>query len=138
MGVHVAEIRVSTHGSGDITDISAGVEEVVGTSGARDGIVNVFVAHSTAAIALMECESGAMLDFKELMDRLAPPEGDYHHNRSAGDTNAHSHMQAALLGPSETIPLKDGQLQAGTWQQIVLVDFDDQPRERRVIVQVIA
>ena len=138
MGVHVAEIRVSTHGSGDVTDITAGVEEVVRTSGASDGIVNVFVAHSTAAIALIECESGGMLDFKELMDRLAPPDADYHHNRTAGDTNAHSHLQAAVIGPSESIPLKDGQLQAGTWQQIVLVDFDDQPRERRVIVQVLS
>jgi len=138
MSVHSAQIRVSTHGGGDITDITPGIEEVVSTSGMQDGLVNVFVAHSTAGIALIENESGGMLDFKELLDRLVPNDGDYHHNRTAGDTNAHSHLQAALLGPSETVPLKDGQMQVGTWQQFVLIDFDDRPRERRVVVQVVS
>ena len=89
--------------------------------------MNVFVAHSTAAITLMEYEQGGVRDMQDLMDRLVPPGADYNHNRMAGDTNAHSHLQAAIVGPSETAPVKDGQLVTGTWQQFVLVDFDDHP-----------
>ena len=137
MAVHSAQIRVSTEGNGDIIDITKGVQEVVATSGARDGVVNVFVVHSTAAIGLMEYEPGGVEDFRVLMDRLVPPEADYNHNRMAGDTNAHSHLQAAIVGPSETAAVKDGHLVTGTWQQFVLVDFDDSPRQRTVMVQVV-
>jgi secondary thiamine-phosphate synthase enzyme len=136
--VHSAQIRVSTEGNGDIIDITKGVQEVVETSGATDGIVNVFVVHSTAAISLMEYEPGGVEDFRGLMDRLVPPSGDYNHNRMAGDTNAHSHLQAAIVGPSETVPVRDGHLQTGTWQQFVLVDFDDHPRDRTIMVQVLS
>lgn len=138
MTVHSAQIRVSTEGNGDIIDITKGVQEVVETSGASDGVVNVFVVHSTAAIGLMEYEPGGVEDFRSLMDRLVPPAGDYNHNRMAGDTNAHSHLQAAIVGPSETVPVKDGHLQTGTWQQFVLVDFDDHPRDRTIMVQVLS
>ena len=72
------------------------------------------------------------------MDRLVPPDADYNHNRMAGDTNAHSHLQAAIVGPSETVPVKDGHLHTGTWQQFVLVDFDDHPRDRTIMVQVLS
>jgi secondary thiamine-phosphate synthase enzyme len=138
MAVHSAQIRVSTEGNGDIIDITKGVQEVVATSGARDGVVNVFVVHSTAAIGLMEYEPGGVQDFRVLMDRLVPPSANYNHNRMAGDTNAHSHLQAAIVGPSETVPVKDGHLQTGTWQQFVLVDFDDHPRDRTIMVQVLS
>jgi secondary thiamine-phosphate synthase enzyme len=138
MAVHSAQIRVSTEGNGDIIDITKGVQEVVATSGARDGVVNVFVVHSTAAIGLMEYEPGGVEDFRVLMDRLVPPAASYNHNRMAGDTNAHSHLQAAIVGPSETVPVKDGHLQTGTWQQFVLVDFDDHPRDRTIMVQVLS
>jgi secondary thiamine-phosphate synthase enzyme len=134
--VHSAQIRVSTEGNGDIIDITPGVQEVVDTAGIADGLVTVFVAHSTAAISLIEYEQGGVRDLRELMERLIPGDQDYHHNRMAGDTNAHAHLRAAVLGPSETVPLKDGRLQTGTWQQFVLVDFDDQPRNRTVMVQV--
>jgi secondary thiamine-phosphate synthase enzyme len=137
MAVHSAQIRVSTEGHGDVIDITKGVHEVVETAGIGNGIVNVFVAHSTAAIALIEYEPGGVRDLRDLMDRLVPPSPDYHHNRLAGDTNAHSHLQAAIIGPSETVPVRDGHLHAGTWQQFVLVDFDDHPRERTVMVQVV-
>lgn len=137
MAVHSAQIRVSTEGDGDIIDITRGVEEVVATAGIDDGIVSVFVGHSTAAIALIEYEAGGVDDLRELMERLVPQNGDYHHNRTAGDTNAHAHLRAAVLGPSELVPLKDGRMQSGTWQQFVLVDFDDSPRQRTVTVQVI-
>jgi secondary thiamine-phosphate synthase enzyme len=138
MGVHTAQIRVSTEGNGDIIDITRGVQEVVNTARASHGLVNVFVAHSTAAITLIEYEDGGVKDLRELMERLVPGDGDYHHNRTAGDSNAHAHLRAAVIGPSETVPLKDGHLQTGTWQQFVLVDFDDRPRQRIVNVQVIS
>jgi secondary thiamine-phosphate synthase enzyme len=137
MAVHSAQIRVSTEGDGDIIDITRGVEEVVATAGISDGLVSVYVAHSTAAISLIEYESGGVRDLRELMERLVPQAGDYQHNRTAGDTNAHAHLRAAVIGPSEVVPLKDGRLQTGTWQQFVLVDFDDSPRQRTVTVQVI-
>ena len=138
MTVHTAQVRVSTEGDGDIIDITRGIEEVVETSGIKDGIVNVFVAHSTAAITLIEYEQGGVQDFKELMDLLVPPNATYHHNEIQGDTNAHAHLQAAVIGPSETVPVKDGRVLTGTWQQFVLVDFDDHPRERTVMVQVLS
>jgi secondary thiamine-phosphate synthase enzyme len=137
MAVHSAQIRVSTEGNGDIIDITPGVQEVVATAGIEDGLVTVFVAHSTAAISLIEHEPGGVRDLCEVMERLIPTGDEYHHNRMAGDTNAHAHLRAAVLGPSEIVPLKSGRLQTGTWQQFVLVDFDDSPRERTVMVQVL-
>lgn len=138
MPVHSAQIRISTEGNGDIIDITPGVQEIINTAGISDGLVNVFVAHSTAAVSLIECEPGGVRDLREVMERLIPSDQDYHHNRMAGDTNAHAHLRAAVIGPSEVVPLKDGRLQTGTWQQFVLVDFDDSPRQRTVMVQVIA
>jgi secondary thiamine-phosphate synthase enzyme len=137
MAIHSAQIRISTEGDGDIIDITPGVQEVVDTAGIRDGVVNVFVAHSTAAVSLIEYEPGGVQDLRELMERLVPRDDDYEHNRRAGDTNAHAHLRAAVIGPSEVVPLKDGRLQTGTWQQFVLVDFDDRPRDRTVMVQVL-
>ena len=137
MAVHSAQIRISTEGNGDIIDITPGVHEVVATAGIADGLVNVFVAHSTAAIGLIEYEPGGVRDLRELMERIVPQDRDYQHNRMAGDTNAHAHLRAAVIGPSEAVPLKDGRLLTGTWQQFVLVDFDDQPRNRTVMVQVL-
>ena len=137
MPVHSAQLRVSTEGNGDIIDITPGVQEVIATAGIDDGLVTVFVSHSTAAIGLIENEPGGVRDLKELMERLVPTEDDYQHNKMAGDTNAHAHLRAAVLGPSEVVPLKNGRLVTGTWQQFVLVDFDDSPRERTVMVQVL-
>jgi secondary thiamine-phosphate synthase enzyme len=138
MAVHSAQIRVSTEGNGDIIDITPGVQEVVATAGIDDGLVTVFVAHSTAAVALIENEPGGVRDLREIMEQLIPTDADYHHNKMAGDTNAHAHLRAAVIGPSEVVPLKGGRLQTGTWQQFVIVDFDDSPRERTVMVQVLA
>jgi secondary thiamine-phosphate synthase enzyme len=137
MPVHSAQIRVSTEGDGDTVDITRGVEEIVDTAGISEGTVSVFVAHSTAAITLIEYETGGVADLRDLMERLVPTGADYHHNRTAGDSNAHAHLRAAVIGPSEVVPVKAGRLQTGTWQQFVLVDFDDRPRERTVMVQVI-
>ena len=138
MAVHSAQIRVSTEGNGDMIDITRGVQEVVDTARASDGLVTVFVAGSTAAVTLIEYEEGGVADLRGLMNRLVPPKGSYEHDRIAGDTNAHAHLQAAVIGPSETVPLKDGRMQTGTWQQFVLADFDDRPRERTVMVHVLS
>ena len=137
MPVHSAQIRISTDGDGDVVDITPGVEEVVDTSSISEGLVNVFVRHSTAAIALVEHEPGGVQDLNDLMERLVPRGERYEHNALNGDTNAHAHLRAAVIGPSEIVPLKDGRLQTGTWQQFVLIDFDDRPRDRTVLVQVV-
>jgi len=100
--------------------------------------VTVFVTGSTAAVTTMEYEPGGVSDLRKLLDRLIPAQGDYEHNRLNHDTNSHAHLRAALIGPSETIPLLDGKLALGTWQQIVLIDFDDRPRERTVTVQIVS
>jgi secondary thiamine-phosphate synthase enzyme len=130
-------LRLDTPGNGDIVDITPGVESVVQTTGLQRGLVSVFVTGSTAAITTMEYEPGGVSDLQALLDRLIPPRGEYEHNRLNHDTNAHAHLRAAVIGPSETVPLVDGRLVLGTWQQLVLIDFDDRPRTRSVRVQVL-
>jgi secondary thiamine-phosphate synthase enzyme len=95
------------------------------------------VRGSTAAIATMEFEPGGVHDLRELLERLIPTQGDYEHNRLNHDTNSHAHQRATLVGPSEAVPIAGGRLATGTWQQLVLIDFDDRPRERTVVVQVL-
>ena len=136
MPTHSGEIQLRTAGDGDTIDLTEGVERIVAQSGVRDGLVSVFVPGSTAAVTTMEFERGGIHDLKAAMDRLIPAEGDYEHNRLNRDTNSHAHMRAAIVGPSDTVPLKDGTLRLGIWQQIVLLDFDDRPRERTVVVTV--
>ena len=136
MATHTGELRFSTSGDGDVIDLTAGVESVVSQSGVSEGVVSVFVPGSTAAVTAMEFEPGGVHDLRAAFDRLIPHEGDYEHNRLNHDTNSHAHIRAAIVGPSETLPLHDGRIVRGTWQQLVLVDFDDRPRERTVVVQV--
>jgi secondary thiamine-phosphate synthase enzyme len=135
--VHAGQLRFSTEGDGDVIDITAGVQSVVAQAGADNGVVSVFVPGTTAAVTTMEHERGGVHDLRETLDRLVPREGSYEHNRLAGDTNSHAHIRAAIVGPSETLPVRDGQLDLGTWQQVVLIDFDDRPRQRTVVVQVL-
>jgi secondary thiamine-phosphate synthase enzyme len=131
-------LRLDTPGNGEIVDITPGVASVIRTSGADRGLVAVFATGSTVAVTTMEYEPGGVSDLQALLDRLVPPVSDYEHNRLNGDTNAHAHLRAAVIGPSETIPVVDGRPVLGTWQQIVLIDFDDRPRSRLVTVQVVA
>ena len=118
-------------------DLTEGITSVVEQSGVDQGVVSVFVPGSTAAVTTMEFEPGGVHDLREALERLVPREGDYEHNRLNADTNSHAHIRAAVVGPSETVPIRDGRLETGTWQQVVLVDFDDRPRERMVLVSVI-
>jgi secondary thiamine-phosphate synthase enzyme len=136
MAVHAAELRFSTQGDGDVVDITGEAEGMVAELGATSGLVLAFVRGSTAAISTMEFEPGGVHDLREMLERLIPTHGDYEHNRLNHDSNSHAHQRATLIGPSETIPIVEGRLALGTWQQLVLIDFDDRPRERTVVVQV--
>jgi secondary thiamine-phosphate synthase enzyme len=131
-------LRLDTPGLGHIVDITEGVGRVVATTGVERGIVTAFAIGSTVALTTMEYEPGGVTDLQALLERLIPVAGDYEHNRLNGDTNAYAHLRAAIIGPSETVPLLDGRLGLGTWQQLVLIDFDDRPRTRTVTVQVVS
>ena len=137
MAAHTGQLRFSTEGDGDVIDITAGVQSVVQQAGISNGIASVFVPGSTAAVTAMEHERGGIQDLRDTLDRLVPPGRDYEHNRLNNDTNSHAHIRAAIVGPSETLPVRDGRLEMGTWQQVVLVDFDDRPRQRTVVVHVL-
>jgi secondary thiamine-phosphate synthase enzyme len=135
--VHTSELSLSTRGDGDVVDITDQVRAAVTESGVAEGQASAFVRGSTAAVTTMEFEPGGVHDLRALFDRLIPVEGDYEHNRLNHDTNSHAHQRASVVGPSEVVPVKSGGLALGTWQQLVLIDFDDRPRERTVVVQVI-
>jgi secondary thiamine-phosphate synthase enzyme len=138
VAVHTGELRLATQGDADVIDITADVERLVAEGPIKDGLVTAFVRGSTAAITTMEFEPGGVADLRALLDRLVPVEGDYEHNRLNHDTNSHAHQRASLIGASNQVPLVSGRLALGTWQQLVLIDFDDRPRERTVVVQVVA
>ena len=138
MTVHTGLLRLETEGEGQIVDLTEGVLAVVRQSGVDHGAVCVFVTGSTAAVTTMEYEPGGVADLQALLERLVPRTGEYQHNVLNHDDNAHAHLRASLVGPSETVPLVAGQLVLGTWQQVVLIDFDDRPRRREVHVQVLS
>jgi secondary thiamine-phosphate synthase enzyme len=138
MSVHSGELKLSTRGDTDLIDITDEVESIVGDGPISDGVVTAFVRGSTAAVTTMEYEPGGVADLRAMLDRLIPVEGDYEHNRLNHDTNSHAHQRASLVGASEQVPVSGGRLALGTWQQLVLIDFDDRPRERTVIVQMVS
>ncbi|SRR6266498_157628 len=129
-------ISLSTRGDNDIHDLTDEVASAAKSSGVRNGLVTVFVPGSTAGITAIEHEPGMIRDLQEFLDRSAPMGAKYHHNHG-GESNGHAHVRAAFIGPSLTVPLIEGRLGLGTWQQIVLIDFDDRPRKREVTVQVL-
>jgi secondary thiamine-phosphate synthase enzyme len=137
MAVGGGMLRFQTPGNGDIVDLTEGVARIVATSGVERGVAAVFAIGATVAVTTMEYEPGGISDLQRLLDRLIPVQGDYEHNRLNHDSNSHAHLRAAIIGPSETIPVADGRLTLGTWQQIVLIDFDDRPRERTVAVHLL-
>jgi secondary thiamine-phosphate synthase enzyme len=138
VAVHTADLRLATQGDTDVIDVTADVQRVVGEGPIDDGVVTAFVRGSTAAITTMEFEPGGVADLRDLVNRLVPVEGDYEHNRLNHDTNSHAHQRASLIGASDQVPLVHGRLALGTWQQLVLIDFDDRPRDRTVVVQVVS
>lgn len=136
MAIHTAELRFSTRGDSDVIDITGEVQGLLAEVGATSGQVLAFVRGSTAAISTMEFEPGGVHDLRAMLERLIPTRGEYEHNRLNHDSNSHAHQRATVIGPSETVPIVDGRLVLGTWQQLVLIDFDDRPRERTVVVQI--
>jgi secondary thiamine-phosphate synthase enzyme len=142
MAVHGGLLRLSTPGNGAIVDLTEGLRSIVRRSQVSDGVAVVFAVGATVAVTTMEHEPGGVRDLRETLERLvpvAPPGGgDYAHNVRNADDNAHAHLRASIVGPSETVPLVAGRLVLGTWQQLVLIDFDDRPRRREVHVQVVS
>ncbi len=130
------EIRLNTQDRHEIHDITARVAEIVQKSGIKTGILNVFNVGSTGAVGSMELERGLAHDIAALLDRLVPLDGEYDHQQTAKDANAHSHLQATLIGPSLTVPVRDGKPVLGTWQQIFFLECDVRPRRRTIIVTV--
>jgi secondary thiamine-phosphate synthase enzyme len=130
------KISLGTRGKTDIINITDQVADIVARSGLTAGIVTIFVAGSTAGLTTIEYESGLIADFRALWNRIAPENLRYEHNERWGDGNGYSHVRASLLGGSLTVPFDGRQLTLGTWQQIVLVDFDNRARQREIIVQV--
>jgi secondary thiamine-phosphate synthase enzyme len=138
VAVHTGELQLSTQGDADVIDIGDGVQRVVSAAEIDEGLATAFVRGSTAAVTTMEYEPGGIADLQALLDRLIPAAGDYEHNRLNHDTNSHAHQRASIVGSSESVPVAGGRLGLGTWQQLVLIDFDDRPRERTVVVQVVS
>ncbi len=128
---------ISTEGHCDVVNVDDQVHEIVRESGIRNGVVNVSGRGSTLGITTLEYEPGCVSDLQRALDKIAPPTSDYAHNARWGDDNGFSHLRSALLGTARSYPLINGELGTGTWQQIVLCDFDDRPREREITVTVI-
>ena len=129
--------EISSRGQGHAHDVTDAVSAAVTQSGIRAGIVTVFVGGSTAGITTIEFEPGAIGDLNGLFERLAPRDGEYRHHLQWGDDNGSSHVRAALLGPSVTVPFVDRTLTLGTWQQVMLLEFDTRARRREVVVQIV-
>ncbi|OPY74494.1 MAG: hypothetical protein A4E64_02246 [Syntrophorhabdus sp. PtaU1.Bin058] len=130
-------ITVNTRGSGDLIDITREVSLILDRSGMQTGNLTVFVSGSTAGITTFEYEPGLIEDIRECYEKIAPSHMHYHHDDTWGDANGFSHVRAALTGPSLTIPFQDGKPLLGTWQQVVLAEFDNRPRKRQLTVQII-
>ena len=137
MTVKTTTISLSTQGHVDIRDITDQLANAVSNSGLTAGTVTIFCPSATSALTTIEYESGALSDLRRLFDEIIPSNREYAHNQRWHDGNGHSHVRAALLGPSLTIPFVDGQLTLGTWQQVIYVDFDNRPRQRKLVVQLV-
>ncbi len=135
MTIVTDRIHVSTRGDSEIRDLTGSVRDLVSKHRFQHGQALVFVSGSTAGITTLELEPGLLEDVPALFERLAPRDAHYHHEDTWHDGNGHSHVRAALLGCSVTIPFTDGELLLGSWQQVVLIDFDNRPRQRDVVVQ---
>lgn len=131
------ELKLNTQGHADIQDITDQVEGAVRDSGLQAGIVTLFCPGATGGLTTIEYESGVVSDLQGVLDEIVPPDRDYRHHLRWGDDNGHSHVRAALVGPSLTVPFVAGRLTLGTWQQVVFLDFDTRARSRRLVVQIL-
>ena len=134
--VITSKISLQTKGNGDTIDITSQIQDEINVNNINSGTVTVFVSGSTAGLTTIEYEPGVVSDFEEMFERIIPKGMKYEHDRAWGDGNGHSHVRASLLGPSLVLPFSDKRLILGTWQQIILVDFDNRPRSRQVVLQI--
>ncbi len=137
MAVKTDYISVSTKGNRDVVDLTPGLRKIIGRSGVTDGIATVFSPGSTAAVTTIEYEPGLKKDIDAFLERIAPYGARYCHHETWHDDNGSSHLQAALIGPSVTVPVVQGEPALGTWQQVVLIDCDTRPRKREIVVQIV-
>ena len=136
MTVSCKRIQISTGGRGETINVTAEIAREVTNSGVNSGVVTVFIPGSTAGVTTVEFEPGLVADMKDMWERIIPEEMNYEHNKAWGDGNGHSHVRASLVGPSITIPFIHKRLTLGTWQQVVIIDFDARPRSREIILQI--
>ena len=137
MPVETHRINVKTHGDSQVLDLTPQLVEVLGGAGITDGIATLFVVGSTAGITTFEYEPGLIRDLKEFYEKAAPANRHYHHDDTWGDANGFSHVRAAFTGPSLTIPFEKGKVLLGTWQQVVLAEFDNRARDRQIVVHIL-
>jgi secondary thiamine-phosphate synthase enzyme len=137
MPVSTKTITIISNGENDIIDITRQIDEAIKESTLQDGMVVIFVSGSTAAITTIEYEPGLKKDFPKMLDRIAPRGIEYEHDNTWHDGNGHSHVRASLIGPSLTVPFKDGRMMLGVWQQVVVVEMDTRRRERTIVLQII-
>jgi secondary thiamine-phosphate synthase enzyme len=137
MGCHLETMELAGTAGIDLHEVTGLTQAVVARSGIRDGLATVHVAGSTGAVTTIEYESGALADLLDCLESLAPMDGFYKHNERWHDGNGYSHLRAALMGPSLSVPVTHGSLALGTWQQILVLDFDNKPRQRKVLIQVL-
>ncbi|MCJ7594011.1 MAG: secondary thiamine-phosphate synthase enzyme YjbQ [Desulfobacterales bacterium] len=137
MATEAYHFSVNTTSNTDIIDLTPRVRQEMAKTGVRNGTVTLFIPGSTAALTTIEFESGVINDLRKAIERMAPEDLYYEHDERWRDGNGYSHVRAALIGPSLHIPVVDGELTLGTWQQIVLLDFDNRPRQRRIIMQIL-
>ncbi len=135
--VYSGSIELSTKGETDVVDVTGELERLVRDSGVREGVATVFVPGATGAVTTMEYEPGAVEDLRVALQRIAPKGIDYKHHLKWGDGNGHSHVRAALMGPSVSVPIREGGLPLGQWQSVVFVELDTRPRRRRLLVQIL-
>jgi secondary thiamine-phosphate synthase enzyme len=134
--IHTDSIELHTQGNADMHDLTQAVAEIVDDSGIQLGMASIFTPSSTSALTTIEFESGVLEDLRRMLDEIIPPDREYRHNLRWGDGNGHSHLRSALLGTSLMLPVRSGGLGLGTWQQILFIDFDVRPRQRRILVTV--
>jgi secondary thiamine-phosphate synthase enzyme len=134
---HYEEVTLETRGDGDVIDVTTLAQKMIANAGFHDGLCTVFVAHSTCGVTTIEFEPGCNADLNQVFDEIVPADRKWEHNERNADTNGHSHVRAAMIGPSVTVPFRSGELCIGTWQKVVCIDFDDRPRSRRLVVQLL-
>jgi secondary thiamine-phosphate synthase enzyme len=134
---HYEEVTLETRGDGDVIDVTTLAQKAIANAGIHDGLCTVFVSHSTCGVTTIEFEPGCNADLNRVFDEIVPADNKWEHNERNADTNGHSHVRAAMIGPSVTVPFRNGELCIGTWQKVVCIDFDDRPRSRRLVVQLL-